>query len=240
MKVTGFVHIIMVKKMPKLARLAEIIQNICWTNCGRTQQYIAAALSNNWSNAMLLERLHDELFRPCWVQHWNACNLNDPIQEHYFHPGWVSTSYSETAQGYKMTYLTDYPGGSNLSDGTKLVTIPDLIKVIERTALTCGYVNIRLWLWFSGNPRQRIPPSYYDHLFILCNTEEGLKIVDSYMNLRFPEIRNYDDTIFLSLLTSPSVSTWDSFCKGNISDECSINYGETLFIDFSAINASLS
>lgn len=201
-----------------LDRLTQIVGKRKNTYCGVNQSYVAAALSNNWSDA----------------------TLNKPLDEDYFHPGWADITYLKTARDYEIVRLTRSSHGEDLCIGKSMVTVNQIMKTIETTLSICGYLTVDLDLVFECEceyDRDNMDNYDYEHALIICQTDRDIKIVDSYINVRGTEIRNYQPELFKALLERPSTETWNAFCKSKEVIGHSTECCDSFNVRIQAINA---
>ena len=198
----------------RLERLKQIISKLKRMNCGLNQEYVASAISKDWS---------DEI-------------MDHPSDDDYFHPGWASVYYFKKDQDFKIIYLTEASRGPNLSDGTVSMTADHIINLIDLNLKECGYVTLDLDIHFKDDSGLVTEKSMYEHALMIIQTDAGMKIVDSYVDVRTAEIRDYQPELLKVLLETPSTETWNTFCQSLESSNYTTKHFPVFNVGISAIN----
>jgi len=95
-----------------------------------------------------------------------------------------------------------------------------------------GYLSVGLEFF----PKNSTHEYNLDHDFVVCQTDQGQVVCDSYLNTRPVEIRpfNLQETL-TSLITTPTIENWNriwkSSCKGKIGDVYRLKTIEVSYYD---------
>lgn len=107
-------------------------------------------------------------------------------------------------QYYNKHWISNHCHGEYINE--------DLIEEIIQHLDDCGYITID------------IDYGKYDHAFVVCNTEKGQVIIDSYVRVRKVECRPIDlRQMLLRLLHERSISTWNDIFNVNMEDQTQHN-----------------
>lgn len=163
--------------------LEKLFKYIGTTRCGETRDFICGAIANKWTKEIAKNR-----------------SLND-----YFSPLWSGIEFiSETNGTFNILTITSTAKRSVIY-GNDLNVNPEFsamdIMLLITTALEkYGYIAISI-------------DYELDHVFVLCKTNSGRVIIDSFVNQREAEIRPYDESLLYDFLQSPSDDLFDKLCK---------------------------
>ena len=119
---------------------------------------------------------------------------DDDYDKNYYSPHWISNKYCEE-------YLC-----------------LNSINEIDNYLIKYGYLSIHIYLKFD-----RFPIWYdhqVDHTFVVCQTDKGQVICDSYVHTRPTEIRPFDlHESLASLIKNPTIKNWNRIWGSTHSDK---------------------
>lgn len=178
--------------------LQTIMKHIKTTNCEETEVFVSAALSNKWNENTMISP--DELL-DYKNENW-SCVEYESFHENKFQ----KSSICDKSCGRELTRLNNI-----------FVDVDDIISFIENILETIKYIVINIDI-HNINEETNIHEygNGYDHCFVICNTNLGIMAIDSYLDYRNVEIRQFDyKQILTNFLTNPNVSNWNLMCKSN-------------------------
>lgn len=119
---------------------------------------------------------------------WDTHKMSFPSPKDYYNPNWCNVSLNLKSDKHK------------------------LVDFIKQTLDKCGYMGIDVELCYGCECECE---NSFEHCMVLCNTEQGIVIIDSYIRLRTVDIRPLDVDVLLDLLQYPNISPWNLMCKSN-------------------------
>ena len=102
---------------------------------------------------------------------------------------YLSQPETDTTEGNKWSLYSVYNPDYNVMDN-----IEKLLVKYSYIALDINYVDKDVDV---------------DHAYVLCTTDRGYYIIDSYVNCRAPSIRPFDFSLFRAFILLPSLKKWN-------------------------------
>lgn len=177
-----------------IERLKTLFKYNQTTSCGETQDFICGALTNNWDK--------------------NICKYRKT--QDYYNPNWSSIDFISENKHYIIESVLSHNQHHFIDNKVTInVSIDTIMMLVNYFLDLRGYICISLDFNYIDEDIQTLYPS--DHALTLCNTIDGIIIIDSYVGVRQVSIRPYDNSLLEQLLSRRSIADYNNFC------ECSHN-----------------
>ena len=175
-----------------ISRLETILKYYTWTdNCVFTGFFVTRSLANNLDEeeTMLFGLARMKVINHDWLDYGYLYN------DEFF-----QLSYRRKSVDRRQHYNTPTVG----------LTMSEFRSLLRERLEATGYLKIELRVSFKCNCN-------LGHSFVICQTDKGEVIVDSYLKHRKAEIRIVDaQELLFIFLTQSTFDNWNILCKSDV------------------------